>query len=482
MILDCSQVVTMQASPGRSPGARIQLGVTAVVLFSLMTSLLACAPPPPRSAILIIVDTLRADHLGVYGSRRPTSPFLDELAKRGRVFENAFATSPWTLPSIGSMLTGLTPSGHSAGTLVNRSPAGYWKRSRIGPHGFVKLDSGVSTVPEQLAERGIATLAVMQNPNLNPAFALSRGFEVYDFQSGTNFHIRRADVVVERALAHVEAYRDRRFFLVVHFFDPHFNYDPAAPVRGRFTREIDADMQLPVAGIRELRHGHHRLTEAQKTFIQAAYDEEIAVVDTEIRNLVDGLRSLGVWKQSLVVFVSDHGEEFFEHGGFEHGHSVFNEVVRVPLIVWGPGVEPGRDATPVSIADIAPTLLEAFRISPGQALYGQSLWPCLSGQDAASAPRMLLAEGTLYGEEQKMAIRWPYKVVVKDGAPTPRLFDLEEDPLERTDVRDSRPDVAASLERELEDTVRRAALGARHEEAELDPETIDELRSLGYVE
>ena len=172
--------------------------------------------------------------------------------------------------------------------------------------------------------------------------------------AGENAEKRRADVVVDHALEWVDRQEGGDFFLFVHFFDPHMNYGAPEPWGGLFTSEIEADFSLPVTGHRALRNNAATLQPARKKFVEAAYDEEVRFVDAQIERFVTALKERGIWEDTLVIFTGDHGEEFFEHGGFEHGHTMYNEVIRVPLVVWGPGIVAQRNSTPVSIADIAP--------------------------------------------------------------------------------------------------------------------------------
>jgi arylsulfatase A-like enzyme len=438
---------------------------------------------PVDAVILIAVDTLRADHVSPYGAQHPTTPFLEGLAREGRVFERAYATSPWTLPSFASMLTGLTPTAHAAGIIREKYPDAKLVPQRVGPRGRVKLAAGVTTLAERLAGHGIATLAVVQNPNLDPVFGLDRGFDVYDYTRGGNAKTVRADTVVDRALAHLDALGDQRFFLLVHLFDPHLSYDPPPSTRHRFTQGIETRLRLPVHAIsKRWREDLDSFSESDQEFIRGAYDEEIAAVDEQLERLVAGLRDRELWQRSLVLFTSDHGEEFFEHGGFEHGHSVYDELVRVPMIAWGPGVKAGREKTAVSGADVAPTALVALGATVPGGLYGESLWPLLVGRGRDAAERTIVAEGTLYGREKKMALRWPHKLVVTAGRAAPQLYDLDADPAELRDVHRMNSEVAHALRADLDHWIQLGQRDTTPETVELDPELSDRLRELGYLE
>lgn len=416
----------------------------------------------PRSVILVVVDTLRADHLGLYGYQRPTSPALDAAAAEGVVFERAFATSPWTLPSFGSIFTGLLPSRHGAVSLL----------------GAIAEDT--PTLAEILAARGYATAALVCNPLLEPRYGMARGFAEYDAYPCTNEHIRRADAAVDAALTWIDG-RQGPFFLLLHLFDPHMTYDPPAEVRGRFTGAYDVEMKLPFRRMnRALRFGESRLSAAEQGFVAAAYDEEVLFVDQQIGRFIAALRERGVWRETLVVLTSDHGEELFDHGGFEHGHTLYQEQLHVPFVVWGPGVRGGRSQTPVSLTDVVPTVLDAVGLAAGHGGDGVSLWPHLTRREPV-APRPLLAEVPLYGTPGVAVVRWPFKAILDLPDYRGRLFDLSADAGETVDRSGAAPAVVDEL-REIARASSTAPGAPAVARPTLDPSTRERLRALGYVE
>jgi arylsulfatase A-like enzyme len=433
-----------------------------------------CRPAPPVSgpAVLIAVDTLRPDHLGYYGYDLPTSPQLDAWMGSGRVYERAFATSSWTLPSVASMFTGQLQARHGAGKRTRRG----------GKRSFTRLDAGVPTLAEIFREHGYATGAIVANAALAPVFGLERGFDTYDYVPATTRHTRRADATVRRALAWIDQLEGRPFFLMIHFFDPHMSYDAPPPHRGRFSAGHRSKLALPVTDLAKIRTGAPALDEGDRRFIAAAYDEEIAFVDQQLGILLAGLERRGVLERGIISLTSDHGEEFFEHGGFEHGHAMWQEVLLLPLVFWGRGVTPGRESAPVSLVDLAPTFLEASGIVPPEELEGVSLWRNLS--EAAEVPaRTLYAEGHLYGPKQKTAIRWPYKVVWNPRTKERQLWNLERDPGENADTTAADADLADELAEALLAHLRAARERRGDTTApELDATTRESLRALGYVE
>jgi arylsulfatase A-like enzyme len=227
---------------------------------------------------------------------------------------------------------------------------------------------------------------------------------------------------------------------------------------------------------------------AERDFISAAYDEEIAYVDAEVGRLLDGLQQRGVLDRSLVALTSDHGEELFEHDGFEHGHTMYDEVLRVPLILWGSQVAPGRESIPVSLLDLAPTILDAAGVAaPARdaATATDGGLPGLSLFDAARAAwpqqRVVIGERLLYGPETKAIVRWPYKAILEIDSGKAMLFDLTADPGERNDLAAQRPEELGALLGELAERLAEAqALGVAPG-ADIDEDLLRRLRALGYI-
>jgi arylsulfatase A-like enzyme len=448
--------------------------------------------------ILIVVDTLRADHLGVYGHERPTSPELDELAQRGAVFENAFTTSPWTLPSFGSIFTGRLPAEHRAGwpagESATESPAegpaqepteGSGEDGHQG-RSFLPLRAGAETLAETLAASGRHTAAVMNNSFLHPDFGVARGFQTYDHIGGNRNRIRRADKVVDRALEWLGEEDRGDFLLVVHLFDPHLNYDAPEDFQGRFSGDLpELSEGSRTMDLRPVRQRARQGKEVDWDFLRAAYDEEIAFTDQQIGRFWRALEESGQLEHTLVVFTSDHGEEFFDHGGFEHGHSLFNELVRAPLILWGPGIQPGRFNQPASLIDLYPTVLDALGLPVQDGLPGRSLWPLVTGSSTDSSDlerRTLISERPLYGPSRESAIAWPYKLVREPGRDLTYLFNLEDDPAESQNIARLRTDIALRLGQQLLAYHQHAEAVAADDAVELDEKTLENLRSLGYIQ
>jgi arylsulfatase A-like enzyme len=346
----------------------------------------------------------------------------------------------------------------------------------------VALDPTAASLPEILSAKGYATAAVINNPFLHAQFGIARGFETYDYAPGNNAQIRRADVIVERSLAWVDARDERPFFLLVHFFDPHMDYDPPVSVRGRFGKDYSGKLTLPISDLAAIREGKIELDDADKAFITAAYDEELLFVDVQLGKLLEGLRGRGALDDTVIVITSDHGEELFDHGGFEHGHTVHQELLHVPLVVSGPGVAGNRHGGAVSIVDILPTVLEALGLPPQEGILGRSLWG-VAARDEVPPERELIAEGVLYGPERKALVRWPQKATLNVVSRERKLYDLEKDPTETENLAGAQPAVVNSMLSDLVDRVRDATRARiQQHAANIPAETREQLRALGYLD
>ena len=345
----------------------------------------------PRRAVMVFVDTLRPDHLGAYGyTEVATSPTIDRFASHGVVFEEARSVAPWTLPSARAVLSGAQP----------------------------ELWFDEATVAERFQEAGWHTEAVVTNAFLSQPFGMQRGWTHFQYD-----HLASAREVIDASLDRLSEHEDRDVLLMVHLMDPHLPYEEPWTYRWRY------------AGSRpdELKHLTRKflgtVTDSTDGF-EAIRDHVVGRYNNNIRYVDDQLRRLfaDVGSQATVVLFSDHGEEFWEHEGFEHGHTFHDELLRVPLIVRSPGLPPGRVSAPVSLLDIAPTLYALEGID-ADARHGQSLVGAAMGRSLSSVSHAF--GRPLYGPDG-------WGVVAEDmkwyrRATQEHLFDLGEDPSERMD-------------------------------------------------
>ena len=462
---------------------------------------------------LISVDTLRADRLGCYGYReRPTSPHIDALAADGVLFEDVVAASSWTTPAHATMLTGRRPSTHGVTMAFFEL-----KRDLTGGGRYARIPPAHATLAERLAAAGYRTGAFTAGGTLHPDIGFGRGYERY----GTSMHKLDAGNVGE-LLAWIDAH-PRPAHLFWHSFEVHAPYLRAALLEagGGVDR---ADVDAIRTGLARLRHlpGEYvamgRRPQAQRRgqrdllAERDAFDAEVCEqlylsgvrsFDRWLGRFVDHLKRAGRYEGALVVLTSDHGEEFAEHDPERfydaHGHSLYQEVVRVPLIVKLPGRE--RAGTRVRAlartVDVMPTILDTAGVADPADLDGASLRPLWEGQTAGE--RIAVAEGLATAEEKKALRRGRYKYIVTVGAdqvaargraqlgdPPAReeLYDLEADPHERRNLiaapSKAARETARALRRLLAERVG-AAAGAPRGSVPLSPETVQRLEALGYA-
>ena len=443
-------------------------------------------PPQPNLVILVSIDTLRADHLGCYGYDRPTSPAIDAFSEGATVFTQAVAQAPSTLTSHASMLTSLYPEHHGA----------FFARSTA-------LAPGIATLAGELADSGFATAAFTGGGQLAPEFGLTRGFDLYDgLPKGPRF----ADTV-KSALQWLDETDPERAFLFLHTYETHHPYTPSSELlklfspayEGRLGEEISKEM------LDSINRGERQIDAADLEHIVAAYDAEILSVDSAFEALLRGLEERGLLDDVLLVFTSDHGEEFAEHGvvGW-HSHTLFDELLLVPLVIRFPRGWGGGSQVPYQVRsiDIAPTILAAMGKDRPGSFEGVSLLPLVEGfdqdpelaalsqQDASEEVRFVsvryqskkilprrLQTSSMFGDRgffEKVALR--LASILRPFV----FFDLEQDPGERHDLsRESRKEI-----RRLQ-ALDELATGSRPvvagPEVELESETAERLRALGYI-
>ncbi|HZP43754.1 MAG TPA: sulfatase [Candidatus Binatia bacterium] len=438
--------------------------------------LLALAPGEAVAAtnlIVIVIDALRADHLSSYGYARPTSPKLDAFAARAVRFTRAMAPSNRTCSSMPSIWTGLLPSRH--GVLDRRDV----------------LAERFATAAELLRARGYRTGAWCPNPSLDRAFGLAQGWDVYetDFEAAAGGERtwqahETASVINARALAFVDATRERPFLLWLHYRDVHGPYLPPPPYDTVF--HAPAPRPLSPAEVRA-RPGYLTLPgdADDLEYYVARYDGGIRYTDERVAQLLAELGRRGVLERSVVVVTADHGEAFLEHRQWNHGVSLYEEEVHVPLIIARPGDAPRVVDHVVSTLDLFPTLLELAGATPPET-DGESLVPLLAGQAAAYRRRRAAAEARVLGDEHRRlqrAIReHDWKLLDNGFTPKPRLFDLASDPQERHDRSADEPERAAALAGEMRALAARAAGAPPAEAKSLGGSLKRRLEALGYVD
>jgi arylsulfatase A-like enzyme/tetratricopeptide (TPR) repeat protein len=394
--------------------------------------------------VLVTIDTLRADRLGVYGNPSVATPNLDRIAQQGAMALHAAAHVPLTRPSHASLFTGLYPSEHGI-------------RDNVSP----PLGKGFPVLADVLQQRGFRTAAFVSSIVLSKQSGLGRGFDTYSdaFEAGEddvrflNTIQKRGDKTVEEAIAWLRQPGERRF-LWLHLYDPHDPYEPPEPYASRYA--------------------------------DRPYDGEVAWSDELVGRLDTALAAAGLRDDTALVVTSDHGEGLDEHGEAVHGFFVYETTLRVPLLARGPGITPGTrlDAVARTI-DLLPTLLDLLGLSVATPkVSGRSLAAALRGAPLDEEPSFgeSLVPLVHYGWSDLRSLRlgsWKYIL-----APRPELYDLEHDPGERRNVIDQQPGRARSLRSGLEQHLKQeqtALAAADRTTAAVPPDLLEKLGALGYV-
>ncbi|NNE08553.1 MAG: sulfatase [Gemmatimonadetes bacterium] len=424
--------------------------------------------PPAENAIVLLIDTVRFDEIGRRTAQGPVTPQIDRFSQGATRFQAATAHAPWTLPSVASLLTSAYPTVHGA----------------VGLHpSFSKLRDAVPTGAEHLRSHGFETGAFVNCAFLDPALGLDRGFDDYDYLPASNRQLRRAPRTLDQALTWIDE-RSGRYFLFVHLFDAHMDFDPPEPFLTQFLTDIPRPAEPPFGDVARWRR--EAPTAEMAAFARALYRAEIAAVDAAIGDFLDALEQRGALANTAVVITSDHGEEFWEHGNFEHGHTLYDELLHVPLIVHAPGRdwEPTVEAR-VGLVDVLPTLCEVLGVPMNESFEGESLAPVARGAETLSPYRF--AESVLYGYEKKAAMDSRFKYIYQDKDRVSLMYDLVIDPLERQSIAESdstrRQLLASELLQWFQRSLARTEGSQRGEEVVdiLEEDVVKKLRSLGYV-
>jgi arylsulfatase A-like enzyme/Tfp pilus assembly protein PilF len=431
-----------------------------VTLFGLNCS--SVSKNRPENVILIIVDTLRHDHLGCYGYRVIDTPNIDGLAEQGIRFEEAVSHVPITLPSISSILTSLTPYEHGV-----HFSEGY------------RLQDDVTTLAEVLSAEGFETAAFVSAVLLDSVFGIDQGFDLYDSDFPLRFQLyqpllrslepvynktqRRAEDVTSAAISWLEGSNRHRFFMLIHYFDPHIPYDPPPPFvpdinTGEYWESITKQVEF--------------------------YDAEIVYTDHQIGLFLQKLRELDLIDKSLIVFTSDHGEALGDKDEDTHSIYLYEPTIRVPLILGGALGRAGGKVIhePVRLIDIYPTILELLRIGPPEEISGKSMITLIeNGTEDVERPVYLetYASRLERGWSILKGIRvgnWKY---IK--SPIPELYNLDDDGDEVHNRNDEEADIVARLEELLVRMEKSASMGVRVDPVIRDDSLLERVRSLGYA-
>lgn len=438
----------------------------------------------PRSAILILLDTLRADHLSSYGYEVPTSPALDALAAEGVRFEQVVSAAPWTLPSVGALLAGREPE---------QVFDDEWQLQ--------------SSLVEAFAEAGIVTAAFTEGAFVSRHFAMDRGFDHFVEQEGAFQAVLNGKRLGEPATggepiggientfraarAWLREHRDERFLLLVHTYEVHTPY-----LRTFFTEDDGGRVgkSLDIPTLTSLRSGELVFSADERDHVRALYDGGVRAADAEVGRLLEFLDELGLAETTVVAVTSDHGEELGDHfprHSFDHGHSLRDDQLLVPLILRDPTTAPARRVVPQQVRsiDVLPTLADLLQVPLDDDLAGRSLVPLMTG--AEHADRLAVSSQTHFGPP-RIAIRdGRYKYILTLGdaerpivppVPHVQLYDLLQDPGEHHNLAEERPRLARTMAAALRKWRRRLGKASgRQDPRAVGPAHLERLKSLGYL-
>lgn len=479
----------------RRPPRALAAPLLALALGPALLLATGCERPPEErqawNVVMVMVDTLRADHVGAYGYHRPTSPTLDDLAAEGVLFEHLWAQAPCTYPSVNSLLTSRYPV-HLLGGEAE---------------GDLGLPDGVPSLAEMLRSRGYATYAVSASPIVraspshhNKVGGFGGGFD--DFHESCQWG--HGECVNRAAFEHLDrAQREpaRPFFLYLHYMDPHDPYDPPDDFPHRFAGSYDGPHEWvprgdpnPIADMVYHDGEEVEVGEAELDHLVGLYDDEISYFDSVLHRLLGELEERGLAERTLLVVLSDHGEAFLENGHVKHCRNLYDHTLHTPLVMRVPGLDgPRRVEVAAGNLDVVPTLLDYVdeRLAPraeGEAapltgeLQGESLRPWIEGGAAAGGedgdavePRLVFASMGVF----RAAMDGRFKLIHDLRTDSYELYDLEADPRETTDVTRRHRRDFRRLQRALEAWV--AEQEGRGGDLERTEETQEHLRALGYL-
>jgi arylsulfatase A-like enzyme len=416
------------------------------------------------NVIILGIDTFRGDHASHNGYQRKTCPNIDSIGKKGIVFTNAFSTTSWTLPAFHSILTGLYSRSNGV-FMINNS-----------------LDKSYITLAELLKNQGYKTAGFISGDFLKSPYGFNQGYDLYNESVSRRAGIESqanitSDKLTKLALPWIRKNQINKFFLFIHYWDPHYDYIPPDP----YDTVFDPDYQGTIDG-RNFKHSeaiHPQMPKRDFDHIIALYDGEIAWTDKHIGKLLSSLQEWHLDKETIVIVVADHGEGFFDHGQRTHGSTLYNEEIQIPLIFYIPSLELSKTIEhSVSIVDIVPTLCDLLNINHPKGTDGTSLLPIInSNRD--------WTRGEVYAElwhKLIAVIRDDWKLIHNTKTGEFQLFDLNNDDGEKNNLIQIDTHKAEEMKQMVLNFLqKKKTLAAKSDKTKLDEQTLEQLKSLGYI-
>lgn len=421
------------------------------------SSTVVASPPGVPNVVMIVVDTLRPDRLGAWGQVRDTSPHIDELASQSIRFSRATSQAPWTTPSTASLLTSLYPHELGIETEPNKVP-----------------DQAI-LLPELLRDKGYQTFGVVAGSFLSRRWNFDQGFSRFEDENVSGLMSITSPEVTRAAIKMLKSRdRSRPFFLFVHYYDPHFHYTSHADFN--FT---DAEEEVRSG---EAEAGQGDLGRKVETAgpesgqLFDSYDSEVGFTDHYIGRLLQFLRDQDLFDDSLIVFTADHGEEFLDHGGWKHAHSLYEEVIHVPLLFKLPQSRTGRvEDRQVGLIDVFPTITEILGVDVEHPISGASLF-------SAAEVRPVFSETSRNNNLQAVIYKGHKAIVDLNDDDKWRLYDLSTDPAEKHDLAGERVELLDELKEEIRRWRENTRAAVEADSVVLDAEQTEQLKALGYLE
>ena len=425
--------------------------------------------------ILIVVDTLRTDHVGCYGYHRNITPNIDKLAQEGILFRNAISSAPWTAPSVATMLTSQYPC-----VLGIRNHC-------------VVIDSRFPLISEVLKQHGYATHGIVSHAFLSANLGFAKGYDSYDEGPASSHGGISSPAVTYKAVSFLQKKHEEPFFLFAHYFDPHYNFRLHGEYNYYPSYKGAVRDNHPILPLRQIRHS---LSKDDIKYLLALYDSEIAFTDAHIGQLLDELKKQGLYEDSIIIITSDHGEEFMERGWIGHSITLYQELIHVPLIMKLPRCKARIIDSPVGLIDIAPTIYQYMGLKTPDGSEGK---PLDISPHASITTRPIFSETfktALLGDRiEKIVvpiiafrsiISGNSKLIYDEKKDLEQIYDLSEDPDERSNLAGQHGTQNKRLKALLSEWIdyveAKQKRGPTQSEKELfTPEQRKQLESLGYL-
>lgn len=415
------------------------------------------------NVILIIIDTLRANHLSSYGYERETTPNIDKFASESYLFKNVIAAAPWTTPSIGSIFTSQYPS-----------VLGYNDQPIV-------LDSKFITLAEIFKENNYITSGVIAHQYISTSFGFDQGFDFYDEENALGHGHISSPSITKKAVSFLKDNQNKKFFLFLHYFDPHYDYI----LHENYNYFPDYDGPLfSGESIYTLREIAHSLSGNDIDYIKALYDSEINITDEHIGKFLDQLKELGLYKDALIIITSDHGEEFCERGDHWIGHTMklYQELIHVPLMIKFPGNNKKKIINEsVELIDLMPTIIDyvGFTIPDAYKLDGRKI-------NIRKPEKKKIFSETKRSASLQSVIWKGWKLIYDSTNKNKELYNLRKDPFELKNLASKNNKMTKKIETMLLEwnkyvELRKQLFNVESKQPKLSPEDIEILKSLGYI-